>query len=236
MDLSALPLRYAHPLTLVGGGALDAAMLAEARAIAPNMIAADGAADRLAEFGVEPLAVIGDMDSIRAPEDWRGGPVPYFEISDQNSTDFEKCLISTEAPFYLAAGFTGRRIDHMLAVFHAMLGHRAKTIILIGEQDVIALLPPGRTVAFQVAKEARVSLFPLLPATGVVSTGLFWPVEGLAMAPGTQIGTSNIAVAERVEIAFDAPGMLLFLERSYLRTLVEALVVPIGDPVSNPAR
>ena len=221
--MTRLPLRFDRPVTLVGGGALDGAMLAEARALAPGLVAADGAADWLLGQGIRPDAVIGDMDSIRSP-DRMPEATRVVHLAEQDSTDFEKCLYATEAPFYLAVGFTGRRVDHMLAVFNAMLRLADKRVVLLGEEEVMALAPPGRVLALCTGAGARVSIFPLAEVTGIRSVGLEWPVAGLTMAPGGRIGTSNRAALDRIEIGFDRPGALVMLERPALGELVRAVV------------
>jgi thiamine pyrophosphokinase len=219
----ALPLVFERPVTLVGAGTLDRAMLDEARALAPELVAADSGADRLAGWRFVPAGVIGDMDSIARPELWRDGPTRFLQLAEQETTDFEKCLYATEAPFYIAVGFTGARIDHLLAVLHAMLARPERTVVLLGEAEAMALVRPGRRLGLSLKPGARVSLYPLLPVTGTHSRGLLWPVAGLAMSPGTRIGTSNVATAPQVEIAFDGHGALLMLERRYLGALVRAV-------------
>ena len=223
MVAPALPLVFEGPVTLVGGGALDRAMLDEARALAPELVAADSGADRLAEWRLVPAAVIGDMDSIARPERWRAGPTRFLRLAEQETTDFEKCLYATEAPFYVGVGFTGGRVDHTLAGLHAILARPGKTVVLLGEAEAMALVPPGRVLALALAPGARVSLYPLRQVTGTHSRGLLWPVDGLAMTAGTRIGTSNAATAARVEIAFNGPGALLMLERRHLGALVRAV-------------
>jgi thiamine pyrophosphokinase len=218
-----MPLVFERPVTLVGGGALGRDMLEEARALAPELVAADKGADRLAAWGLVPAGVIGDMDSVGEPDRWRAGPTRFLQLAEQETTDFEKCLYATRAPFYVGVGFTGARVDHLLAVLHAMLARPEKTVVLLGEAEAMALVPPGRVLGLAVEPGARVSLFPLRPATGTHSRGLLWPVDGLAMAPGARIGTSNIATAAEVEIAFDGPGALLMLERRYLGAVVRAV-------------
>ncbi|MEM6906584.1 MAG: thiamine pyrophosphokinase, partial [Pseudomonadota bacterium] len=158
--MTDLPLKFAAPVTLAGGGALEPSMLEEARLHAPHLVAADGAADRLMGFRLTPEAVIGDLDSLK---DQAALPATtrVIHLAEQESTDFEKCLYATEAPFYLAAGFNGRRVDHMLAVFHGMLRYPEKTVILIGEAEVMALVPPGRPLRLGLWPGALVSLFPL---------------------------------------------------------------------------
>ena len=221
--MNQLPIRFQTAVTLVGAGALDRAMVEAAQRIAPVLIAADSGADRLTEMRLAPRAIIGDMDSIADPDRWRAGPAAFVHLAEQDTTDFEKCLYATEAPLYLAVGFTGGRVDHTLAVHHSMLRHPEKRIVLIGEHDVSALAPPGVTWRLAVTPGMRVSIYPLLPVTATRSRGLVWPIDGLAMAPGQRIGTSNEASQPVIEIAFDGPGALVMLEREALGSLVGAV-------------
>jgi thiamine pyrophosphokinase len=226
--MNQLPLRFDTGVTLVGAGILDRTMVEAAHCLAPVLIAADSGADRLSEMRLTPRAVIGDMDSISDLERWRDGPAAFVHLAEQDTTDFEKCLYATEAPFYIAVGFTGGRIDHMLATFHALLRYPEKRIVLLGEHEVSALAPPGQTLRLKVTPGARVSIYPLTPVTATQSRGLAWPVDGLVMAPGRQIGTSNEATQPLIELTFDSPGALVMLERGALDSLV-------GE-ISNPAR
>lgn len=220
-------LKFTAPVTLVGGGALDRAMLADARTLGRHLVAADGAADRLMELGQPPDAVVGDMDSIRCRAALPPG-CRIIELAEQATTDFEKCLYSVDAPLYLGAGFTGRRVDHSLAVFHAMLRYPEKAVILIGQEEIIALAPARQTLSIAVGTGARVSFFPLLPVTGAASGGLKWQIDGLPMEAGSQIGTSNQSTAETIRFAFDGPGALIMLPRPALAALAEALMASAG--------
>ncbi|MEO0993761.1 MAG: thiamine diphosphokinase [Pseudomonadota bacterium] len=217
------PIPFDAPVTVVGGGPFDRAALAEARALGPSVVAADQAADRLAALGERPDLVVGDLDSIGNAEAWRQSGVRVLHLTEQDTTDFEKCLYATEAPLYLAVGFTGGRIDHGMAVLHAMLARPAKRVILVGEQEAAALIPPGRRLAVVVTPGSTVSLFPLAEIRGTHSEGLRWSVDGLTLRAGRQIGTSNIADAPEIAVAVDRPGALLTVERSALAALAEAL-------------
>jgi thiamine pyrophosphokinase len=222
---------FEEPVTVVGGGVLDREGIEAAVALAPALIAADGAADRLWRMSYRPGLIIGDMDSIEDPAVWPERGADMMILREQDTTDFEKCLYSTAAPCYVCVGFTGARVDHMMAVFHAMLKYADKRIVLIGEEEVITLVPQGYRIAMQVGAGARVSLFPLVPVNIRHTRGLRWQAGGLDMAIGGQIGTSNIAVEDRVEITVETPGMLLFAPRHALASLVTALLperVPSG--------
>jgi thiamine pyrophosphokinase len=221
--MNKLPLRFDTAVTVVGAGALDLATVETSLRYAPVLIAADSGADRLAAMRLDPRAVIGDMDSIAEPESWRAGPAAFIHLAEQDTTDFEKCLYATEAPLYLGVGFTGLRIDHTLAVFNALLRYPKKRIVLVGAHEVCALVPPAATLRLAVTPGARVSIYPLLPVTATHSRGLVWPIDGLAMAPGQKIGTSNQASQPMIEIAFDDPGALVMLEPGALGALVGAI-------------
>lgn len=221
--MTELPIPFETPVTLAGGGTLDRAMLEQSLALAPVLVAADGAADILAGLGHLPDLVIGDMDSITDPAAWKAGPSGVVHLAEQETTDFEKCLTATVAPFYVGVGFTGGRVDHMLAVLHAMLRHPEKQTLLIGEVEAMALLPARRPVELSLAPGETVSLYPLVPVRGVRSTGLVWPIDGLEFAPGRQIGTSNRAETVDVTVEVDGPGMLILAPRHRLNTLVGAV-------------
>lgn len=218
-----LPIVFDLPVTLVGGAPFEPEALAEALAIAPRLIAADRAGDALTRLGHAPELLVGDMDSVADLAAWHAGPTRVLHLPEQDTTDFEKALYATEAPFYLALGFTGRRLDHTLAVLHTMLSRPDRRVVLLAEAEVIALVPPGRRLRLALGAGARVSLVPLAPVVATHSAGLKWPIDGLRMGMGEQIGTSNRAVADEVELAFDAPGVLVLLHRSQLGALLDGL-------------
>jgi thiamine pyrophosphokinase len=199
-------------VTLVGGGLVTQAELAMAMARAPHLVAADGGADRCLRRGVMPQAVIGDFDSISAKARAAIPADRLHVMAEQETTDFDKSLRSIAAPFVLALGFAGARIDHGLAVFNTLVRSDAPCVV-IGPRDVVFHAP--RRLTLQMRVGARLSLFPMAPVTGQ-SRGLVWPIDGIAFAPGGAIGTSNRVSAAEVDLAFDGPGMLVILPRAQL--------------------
>ena len=207
-------------VTLLGGGASDKRMLADALALAPLLVAADGGANMALRAGCTPQAVIGDFDSI-APEAEAALPAEHlFRVPDQDSTDFEKAIQAIRAPLIVGVGFTGARIDHELAALNALVRARGQRILLLGAADVIFLAPPELDLALDAGE--RVSLFPMAPVTGE-SSGLTWPIAGIPFAPDGPVGTSNRAEGP-VHLRFHAPGMLVFLERARLGLAADALL------------
>jgi len=211
---------FLEMVTLLGGGELSAATVSDLLTIAPNLVACDGAAARALAMGVVPARVIGDMDSLDAATRDRLDPATLDEISEQDTTDFDKALRRIEAPLILAAGFMGGRLDHELACYNAIVRHGDKRCILVGEHDLC--FHARGPIALNVAPGTRVSLFPMAQLR-VTATGLVWPLDGLELAPWGRVGTSNAAAAARVEITPDGPGLLVILPRAALSSAIAAI-------------
>jgi len=216
----AAPFRSAMGVTLLGGGALGAGDLAAALAVAPRLVAADGGAMAALDAGLMPEAVYGDMDSLTPDARARIAPDRIHEIPEQDSTDFDKALRHVHAPIIVAAGFTGHRVDHELAVYHVLFARRDLRCIVLGARDLVVHAPPELTL--ELPAGTRVSLFPLDLVTGR-SAGLEWLIDGLAFHPRSRIGTSNRSTGAPVRLAFDAPGMLLILPRAALAQVAAAV-------------
>lgn len=212
-------LAYRTAVTLLGAGPVSAQIIEEILAYAPKLVAADGGAKAALAAGLAPDAVIGDFDSL-TDETRRALPHSRFvEVADQDTTDFEKCLMRISAPLILGIGFTGARIDHELAVYNALVRLRRSPCVILGSDDLVFAAP--MTVRLDVAPGTRVSLFPLAPASGR-STGLRWPIDGLELSPDGRVGTSNEATGA-VEMRFDSAGMLVIMPREALEAVIEAL-------------
>lgn len=221
-------------VTLVGGGPVSQAEFRLALARAPRLLAADGGADRALAAGYLPEAAVGDFDSISDHAQATLGPARLFPIREQMTTDFDKALRSVAAPFTLALGFTGARVDHGLAVFNSLVRHADRRCLVIGPRDVIFHAPPRLTLAMRPGD--RLSLFPLSPVTGR-SDGLEWPIDGLDFAPWAMIGTSNRVIAPQVHLELDTPGMLVILPRTRLDAALRSLLGAAWQPpAASPAR
>jgi thiamine pyrophosphokinase len=207
-------LRFERPVLLAGPADLDISLFRKLKKRGFSVIAADGGANTLLANDIVPEAIIGDLDSLVIPGDRTaviseggaselreisGSKVRIIRLSEQDSTDFEKCLYSLDAPLYLAFGFTGKRFDHTLATLNVMTKyHRKKKILLFSGEDINVVhsgnfvVSPGRGQIF--------SIFPLMPISFSHSEGLKYPLDGLKFEIGSNIGTSNSTCADKVEI------------------------------------
>ncbi|MDN5786289.1 thiamine diphosphokinase [Pseudorhodobacter sp.] len=206
-------------VTLIAGGPVAKRDLTAALRLAPMLVAADGGADRALALGAVPVAAIGDMDSISAAARARIG-AGLFPVEEQESTDFDKALRHIRAPFVLAVGCLGGRVDHELAALSVLVQRHVMPCLLIGRQDVIFAAPREMQIALR--RGDRFSLFPLASLRGE-SDGLRWPIAGLDFAPDRRIGTSNEALGP-VRLRMEAPGMLVIVPRGRLPAALAALL------------
>lgn len=211
--------RFAEGATIVGGGPFAGA-LEEALAIAPRLVCADGAADRVGDR--PPDAVIGDLDSISDADAWRARiGERLVGLAEQDTTDLEKCLALVDAPFLVGVGFLGGRIDHELAALHALVAD-PRPMALIGEADVA--VAPTRALSLELEPGDRLSIFPLRAVTILAGAGLVWPVDDLALEAGRRVGTSNEATGDgRIELRFDRPGAVVLVPRRRFPAVAAAL-------------
>lgn len=213
-------------VTLVAGGPVARRDLALSLVRAPYLVAADGGADRALACGQMPRAVIGDLDSLSDRGRAALGAARLHLIGEQVTTDFDKALRSIKAPFVLALGTLGGRLDHELAVLNALVrdgggSGGGQPCLLLGARDVVFHAPP--VLHLTLRKGDRVSLFAMAALSGQ-SEGLRWPIEGLDFAPDGMTGTSNEVVARAVVLRFARPGMLVILPRRRLDAALTALL------------
>ncbi|MEM9048921.1 MAG: thiamine diphosphokinase [Pseudomonadota bacterium] len=212
-------------VTLVGAGRVDPAQLRRALLVAPRLLAADGGAHRAWACGMLPEAVIGDLDSLGPQAPWRARGVAIHHIPEQESTDFAKCLALVEAPLYLALGFAGDRLDHLLAALSVLAGVPERRVILLGDGDLCFLAP--LTLALDLPEGMRVSLWPVAPTRVVEAQGLVWPARGLLLEPAGRIGTSNAARSGPVRLRFDRRGVFVILPAAALAAAIGAFSIPV---------
>jgi len=211
---------FKAPVLLVGNGPVDAEAVALARPHCGAVVAADGGLTAALAHGMRPEMVIGDLDS--CPTDVRQmSDIKITEISDQNTTDFEKCLATISAPLILGVGFLGGRLDHELAALNAVV-RSPQNVVLIGAVDLVFRLPQTTRLALPLG--TRISIFPMGPVSGVASKGLAWPLAGLTFSPDAQISTSNHTTAPEITLTNPAQPLLCILPRDHLPATLKLFI------------
>jgi thiamine pyrophosphokinase len=165
------------------------------------VIAADGGADALARIGLRPASVVGDMDSI-SPEArrWVGGD-RLVTVTDQDSTDLEKCLAHLEAKHghgnAIVLGAMGGRLDHIIGNL-GTLARRAAGPDLLYLSNTEMVLATREPVALPSIPGETWAVWATDPVTRIAVEGLAWPLpdRDTALWPST----SNRAVATSVTV------------------------------------
>lgn len=174
-------------------------------------IAADSGLDLAGEMGIRPDLIVGDMDSLSDKsllEDYPEDKKLIFP-ADKDETDTEIGLrILKERGFkrIIMVGGGGGRLDHLLGIlvlferdFYPAVWITAREHIEIIENHAEYLTSNGQMISF----------FPVGgPVSGLRSTGLKWPLDGLAWKRG-QAGISNRAISDSVTVDIETGKLLM---------------------------
>ena len=178
-------------------------------------MAADGGFWAAEQAGAQVVLVVGDMDSQKDLPTSQAAA----HITDQETTDFQKCLAVCDADIFLGVGFLGGRLDHQLAAFSALL-NEPRPVILIDEAQLVFVVPQKFSIDLEA--ETPVGFYPMEPIEASLR-GVRWPLSNAAMSPTGKIATSNVALGGALEITVDRPGLLAILPRRDLETVLAAL-------------
>ncbi|WP_236626294.1 thiamine diphosphokinase [Actibacterium mucosum] len=207
-------------MTLIGGGEVSKSDFDWSFGQAPVVVAADGGANFARIVNVQPHAVIGDLDSID-PDNLASLPSDQVHhIAEQDSTDFDKCLRSIDAPLVIGLGFLGFRLDHQLAALSTLVAHPEVSCLLIGSHDVAFLAPLQMTLTLPIA--TRLSLYPMGAVSGHAQ-GLAYPLDDICFAPDGRIGTSNQTTEETVQLTFSDRKMVVILPRDQAQAALNGM-------------
>lgn len=108
---------------------------------------------------------------------------------------------------FILGGLDGR-LDHTLQNLNtALMWHDRVRMLLVSEQSVVEVLPPGHNaVGVACAWEGHsCGLLPLGGKARAKTTGLQYPCDGLEMQWGGLLSTSNKVVADEVKVESDQP-------------------------------
>ena len=112
-----------------------------------------------------------DLDSLSPSLRSELDPSRVIHVAEQDTTDFEKLLIRVDAPFMLAIGFMGGRIDHQMAVQTVLTAYAHRKIYLSGGRGRMFVSPPEIDLPLDAGPAYRCILWPLCRCGQRVCTG-----------------------------------------------------------------
>lgn len=180
---------------------------------AERVVCCDGAAQALLAHGIEPDAVIGDLDSLNDELKERlCGRI--IHVAEQDTNDLNKAFrycLSKGWLDIIILGATGKREDHTLGNI-SLLADFAKQVPAIRMvTDYGLFLPMLASGTISCTPGQQVSIFALEADTPIVSHGLKYPLNGLAPRRWWE-ATLNEALGDSFTLEFPkGKSLLLFL-------------------------
>ena len=199
---------------IVGGGTSIAPdRLCKLAAPASLIVAADSGLLRLREAGLEPHAVIGDLDSLDRQELSGLNSVQIHHDASQEDTDLEKAIrfcAEKGTKFADIVGATGERLDHSLNAVSLLLRYSDLMALTLHDKHGFASLATRSPLGFDARVGERISLIPAPAAYGLSSRGLQYPLGGLNLLFGGRDAISNTVISLPVEIEWHSGSFLLY--------------------------
>ena len=176
------------------------------------IFAADGAASKLLQNGIEPTKIIGDMDSFNC-EITVELKEKIINISDQNTNDFEKILQYILAQNYrncLILGINGGEYEHSLNNFSVLAKYAKKINLCLFTNDRYGFFVE-KDILIRLKKNEIVSIIPC-PVAVISSKNLNWELAYSALEIGISEGARNFALADDIELILHSGRYFLFID------------------------
>jgi len=179
---------------------------------AERIICCDGSTQSLIDFGLEPYAIVGDMDSLSAELAIRYGD-RLFADKSQETNDLTKSVRWCIARGYndiVIVGATGKREDHTIGNISLLADYAEDAnVIMVTDTGVIRYFSASSDIISSPGQQ--VSLFSLDPGTEITSHGLRYPLEKSKLN-NWWMATLNEALYDSFSIEFSSGRVLIYLK------------------------
>lgn len=171
------------------------------------IVAADGAANKLHAHNIIPTYIVGDGDSVQQLTKNNSNNITTTNviIDDQNSTDFEKCILfAKDAGLFpaLVLGINGGEIDHILGNIQAFLKHADNLNLYFLDTYAIGTAKENifgiklgvpltsKKLTINMRKKSIISIIPT-HSVKIQSDGLFWELNNHQFTVNGVLGIRN---------------------------------------------
>lgn len=177
------------------------------------IVCCDGAVDKLVDFGLEPGAIVGDMDSITIANAVKYKDRIFSEPEDQDSNDLTKAVrycLDKSISEVVILGATGLREDHTLGNI-SLLADYAEYISAKIVSDFGFIIPVNSNDLISSRPGQQISLFAMDMGMKLKSSNLKYPLDYTELK-NLWMGTLNESLSDTFSIEFNAGRLLVFLE------------------------
>jgi thiamine pyrophosphokinase len=179
-----------------------------------TLIAADGAANNLLSINVIPDFIIGDLDSF--DKNYRLNKTKIIQIDDQDTNDFEKCLIwcsKNNKQKILIIGFHGGELEHSINNISVFKKYSQYLELTILDRDRYGIFV-NQSFTSNFNTNEIISIIPL-PSALLRTKGLVWELDNTKLELGIKEGARNRTKIDFVEINVIYGQFLLFFDSRY---------------------
>jgi len=176
-----------------------------------RVVLCDGAARHLRTLGTEPLAIVGDCDSV-PPFIVKKYHNKIFRIAEQETNDLTKAVkwcSGRGLKNILILGATGKREDHTIGNISLLLEYdRLLKVKMITDTGVI--LPVYESSEFNTFPGQEISFFSVDGTTEITTEGLEYPLVRRRLTNWWQ-ATLNRASGSMIRLIFSPGPLILFM-------------------------
>jgi len=181
-----------------------------------TLVCADGGANSAKKLKFIPDIIIGDLDSISEQnKKYFNNKCDIIQHTRQNDTDVEKALkylIKKKYDEVILLGATGDRLDHTICNLGIVLKFYQKIkVSILHEKSFLRAYTKKKELTS--IKGEIISLYGFDTKTKVISKGLKYPLNNIALPFGKKESTSNVAISNNVSLKIT--GGIIFVIRDF---------------------
>lgn len=176
------------------------------------IVCCDGAVEKLVRHGLEPGAIVGDLDSLPAELKEKYSSLISGD-PDQETNDLTKAVqwcVSHGIKEVIIVGATGLREDHTLGNI-SLLADYSRELNVTMYTDTGTFRVFDRSVTLSSVAGQQVSLFSIDPQLAVTSEKLRYPLNNLKLSSWWR-GTLNEATGDHFSLEFENGQVMVFME------------------------
>lgn len=177
---------------------------------AKKIICCDGSAQNLILSGLQPDAIVGDMDSLNDDLAIRFSD-RIFRDKNQDTNDLTKAVKWCSEMGYkdiVIVGATGKREDHTLGNI-SLLAEYIKDVNVIMVTDTGIIQPLLKSSVISSFPGQQISIFSINPETEVTSQGLRYPLSRTKIS-NWWFATLNEALGDTFSLEFNDGRLIVY--------------------------
>lgn len=173
------------------------------------VVCCDGAYRHLKRMGIKPVAIVGDMDSLKNEQ----VDVSVVKVDEQDFNDLNKAFLWLREKYPQATdihilGATGKSEAHALGNLSYLMYWEQKGLSIDMVSDYNTAFAISDSCELHVGEGRKVSIFSPDNTLSIKSKGLVWPTDEVRFDLWFR-GTLNRASADIVALDFNHPAPVL---------------------------